>query len=315
MSRAITVTVFLFFALVSCSAFGQTAADSDRAEKLFTEATALVGKGSYAEACEKFAESQRLDPGIGTLYNLAVCYEHIGRLAASFQAFREVQELAHAAGKEGRANSAREHAEALHPRLSRIALTVRDRDATIKVDGVEIARDAWGFIPVDAGQHRVEASAPGKKAWSSTVTIDMTEDQELAVTVPPLEVSKARVITVTRESSSPRRTAGYIVGGVGIAGVVAATVTGIMILGDRATARQECNPKCTQDGVDAVSEGKTLSTINAVAWGVSALGVGVGAYLILSSPTRKTATPGGATLSVVPVFGDHAAGAFVRGSL
>jgi hypothetical protein len=61
-------------------AFAQTAADTDRAERLFAEASALVAAGKYAEACPRFEESERLDGALGTHYNLALCFEKIGKL-------------------------------------------------------------------------------------------------------------------------------------------------------------------------------------------------------------------------------------------
>ena len=76
------------------------------AEALFDEGRRLKGDGKFSEACPKFEESQKMAPGMGTLYNLADCYEHLGKLASAWTFYIEAAGAAQVAGQKDRADFA-----------------------------------------------------------------------------------------------------------------------------------------------------------------------------------------------------------------
>jgi hypothetical protein len=295
LARLAVGITFLAFMLVASTA--QAQAQAGDPEALFAEATALADQQKYAEALPKFEAAQRLDPGIGTQFNIGVCNQKLGKLATAWRAFEEVEAAARAAGKNQRREAARARLDALRPRLS--VLRVRSdepEEVLLKIDGVIVPKASWQFWPVDPGDHKIEASAPAKNSWVRA-TRAPAEGQTEDLVVPRLAVAegKTTVVSVTDK----RRTVGYVLGGVGVLGVAASVVTGLMLLDAQSTADERCTPRCVdssgkfdQTGADAVSRGTTLLPINAIAWGVAAAGLGAGAYLILKSGKSVSASLG-----------------------
>lgn len=150
--------------------------DEAAAEALFREARALMKRGDYRAACPKLEESQRLDPGVGTLLNLALCYEKTERLASAWAKYSEASEAAAKLDDGRRQRAAAEKAEALEPRLYRLVILVPRRSRieglTVRRNGTAVGRGAWGAkVPVDRGKMVIEASADGRRPWRKTVTV------------------------------------------------------------------------------------------------------------------------------------------------
>jgi hypothetical protein len=165
------------------------AADPAAARALFEEGKRLSAEGAYEKACPKFEESLKLEPGIGTRFNLAECWEHVGRTATAWAEYLGVAGAAKAAGQAERERVARQRAAALEPRLSRLTIEVKEVDSNLEIrkDDAVVGRAAWGTaVPIDPGSHVVDARAPNKKAWRTTVDIP-SDGRTVPITVPPLE--------------------------------------------------------------------------------------------------------------------------------
>lgn len=170
-------------------------ADTAAAQALFADAKKLMGAGKYAEACPKLEESQRLAPGIGTQFNLASCYESLGKTASAWSLYLEVAGASKAANQLDREKVARQAAAALEPKLSRLTITVSKSappDIEVKRDGAAVGKAQWGTaIPVDPGEHKIAATAPGTKPWESTITVEKQGTK--TVEVPALEAGAGPV--------------------------------------------------------------------------------------------------------------------------
>src|SRR6478752_6509904 len=110
-------------ALCSNVALAQTSAsDKAAAEALFDQGVRLMKQNSFAEACPKLEESERIDPAVGTLLYLGECYERAGKTASAWATFREAASLANNMNQGDRARVAGSRAQDLEPRLSRLSI-------------------------------------------------------------------------------------------------------------------------------------------------------------------------------------------------
>lgn len=189
------VLLFGAMALAVFSYTGATAAqvakrDAVAAESLFEEARKLMNAGKFPEACPKLEESQRLDPAVGTLMYLGLCYEQSGRTASAWSTYRAAESEAAQAAQGERARIAHDRAEALSRKLTKLVIRVSanpEPGLQIFRDGVQLGQASLGLaVPIDPGKHTITARALGKLEWSVTVDVS-AGTPETAVDVPALK--------------------------------------------------------------------------------------------------------------------------------
>lgn len=284
------------------------AADAAAAETLFNEARALVVRGDYDKACPKLEESQRLDAGMGTLFNLADCYEHVGKSASAWAAFLEVASAARVAGQPSREADARARAAAIEPGLAKLVIDVSPAVAStpslvVKRDAIEVGRPQWGSaVPIDPGKHAFVATAAGKKPWRIEIAI-AAGTPSTRVVVPPLEeeaaapappTSTGGVDTAAPSGGSTQRTVGLVMGAVGLVGVGVGSFFGWRSFARHDDSLGHCDSSnlCDAEGVslrDDARQAGNLSTGMFIAGGVLLVGAVVLYVTAPRSPAGSTA--------------------------
>ena len=321
-------TFALTLAAVVLRAAPALAGDEAAAEALFLEAKKLAAEGKLAEACPKFAESNRLDRGAGTLIHLADCYEKNHQTASAWATFREASSAAQGLGRADWEKLASSRAAALEPRLARLTIKVIEPAESIAVtrDGAPTSQASWGVaIPVDVGTHTVVASAPGRRSFKTSIVIRTDGDRD-EVVVPKLEAAPAGSASGAPAGPAPadadsgtrgstQRTIGFVVGGVGIAGLAVGAVTGLIAIGKNNDSKQVCpdSGACgSSAAVDAADSAKKLGTVSTIAFIAGGLGLGFGAALVLTAPSSTERAPAAAkaarSLRVVPSTDGRSAG-------
>lgn len=299
-------------------------ADSAAAQALFDQARHLMKQGHYEAACPKLKESQRLDPGSGTLINLANCYAHEGKTATAWSTFLEAAAASHRVGNAPREQAARARAAALKPKLSQLIVNVaapaRVKGLALTRDGVPIDPPMWGApVPTDPGKHTIIATAPGYKTWQTVVTVkhgpaDLTVDVPplqkaagAASTTPPATTTAAPTPSAPTTSPAPppatadqtpsaggglgtQRTLALVAGGLGVVGVGVGTAFGLVSKSKHDQAASHCNGSLCRDqtGVDLKSQARSAGNISTVGFIVGGIGLAAAVTLWLTAGPKHT---------------------------
>jgi hypothetical protein len=295
----------------SAAAGAPTEIDRATAQKLFDDAIELMNRQQYQDACSKLEASQRLDPAMGTQFNLADCFEKTGRIAAAWVNFTEVADAALKTGATEREQVARERARQAASKLSFVTIRVKSPSAgmTVKRDDSEIGQSLWGTaMPIDAGKHVIVASAPGRLDWSKSISI-AGERATVEVVVPALAVApamaqKRQSITVPMSSgpadqvnssgSSSSKTWALVSAGLGVVGLGVGTAMVAVAEKKHSEAAPYCpNGKDCNDtrGTDALASAKRLGDWANVPFGIGIAGLGLGTVLWLTARSSKGDVP------------------------
>ena len=329
--RSITATLAIV-GVTSTARAEPTAQDEALATALFNDGKSLLTDGKVSEACRKLEESRRLDPLPGTILNLAACHEKEGLMASAFSEFREARALAVRDGRNDRVAVIDERLGAIEPRISQLVIVVGpevDRaELRIMRNATLLGQETWGTrIPVDPGEHIIEASAPRKRTWRSVVTVGREGDVQTTVVaalqdeapptaaiVPVLAPNAAAVEGPAADSTglSTRRTLALASAGLGVLGLGLGSYFGVQAIQKHNDPAATCRTlPCSSTSVALSDEAKFAADAATVSFAVAVVALGGAALLWFGDkPSRSTARvrlspafrPGDARLELSSTF-------------
>ena len=285
----------------------RSATDIESARQLYNQGVQLRDGGDLRGALEKLKAAHAL--GNTPITGVELCKTHAALVqpVEAREVCLGVARIPPLAGETSRSQDARSEAQRIaeeqKPKIAIVRLHITGvppgRAATVTVDGAPIPAAALGEPrAVNPGRHDLVAKI-GKGAESRS-SIDLapgeTKEITLPVQAPPAEAEPVVAAPGGGERPPPPQrsnglaTAGFIVGGVGVA---VGSVAGLVAISGKSDLDKTCVPdkQCGTDQHDALDRAKLWGNVSTVSFIVGGAGLLVGLYATLAAPKTTARAP------------------------
>jgi hypothetical protein len=287
------------------TAFPAFASPETEAKDLFERAKEHRKKGDCATAVPLFSKAWQIYPkALGPLRNVAECEEQLGHFASSRRAWLEMRRalvtLPPNDNYAGWDKDAEDAAARLKEKVATFVVDVYVKSAEgealanessgveLFVNGESIGTKLVGTpIDRDPGTYLIRAQAPRAKPVEQSVSLSAGDQPHVTIRLTQADEAKPAA-----EDHSGRRSAGYVIAGVGGAALVGSFVTFLIRQAAKSDVDDACASytNCPETLRDTVDRGKTASTLTSVLLPLGIVGLGTGITLIATSGAPKTAT-------------------------
>lgn len=290
----------LLAATLSAGAAAQSDPQALEARKTFEAGMSAMSAGELPRARELFRSSLKIVAKANTVFNLALCEEKMGLYATAAKHYDEALGLL--PPNDDRRPAFNQQIAAIAPRVPglRIALAAGAPPGTRALLGEEeLAAAKLGVdLALDPGPYKVTVKAPGHLDKVYSVTLVAGQKETITAAPGELIVSGPRVTAL--------RVGGIVSAGVGVVGLGAWAVTGLLALDKKAELQRLCPDlaNCVLQGAPRAAEGQALATASTVGFVVGLAGLGAGITMIAVGgrsakvAVQAAASPGGGGLAV-----------------
>jgi hypothetical protein len=301
-------SVIVVVALTSV-AVAQPTPDHTKAAELFEDGRRLMNDRDPAGACAKFAESIRLEPlAAGTMLNLGLCNQQLGRNKTALYWFRKAQLRATETDPPLPAyeQEARDHTTYLATIVPviKLELPAGVPDITIMLDDEPVRPEDYAHLEVDPGHHVIVATTPNKPTFRKEVMVTDRNGTSVVVRFGDAPDTNDRRPPPPEDGGRRRRIAAYLAIGSGavLASSLGLTLYEKHVYNDNKAAAQMGDMAALDKAHNATEVARDYGTGLAIA-GVVAGGIAV--YLWVSAPDGEP--------MVAPAIAPGQAGAVITG--
>lgn len=297
--RIFSITLLVASMGLNRRAAGQTS--PPEASRLFQDGRAAFAQADYERASSFFEQSYQLDPALGTLLNLAVCEEKLGKLRAALGHLEQARNSADAADR--RRPLVEERIAQLDARIPRLTVqrsAVMSDNVAISLDQRELAAAEIGAtMRIDPGRHILDCTGPRGERCTNVFSLKEGESAVHVATVTHASIAPGGAPPPDAAHPNPpspsvlppsdnRRPLAYATGAFGLAGVLVGLVAGGAVLNQKNIVEAHCDRTgCDRTGYDAAQLGMTLSTIGTISTAVGLSAIGVSGYLFVTAPAPR----------------------------
>lgn len=283
-------------------------ANQDLARSVAVTGREAFNAGDYETAVTLFRRAYALFPAPTVVLYEARSLEKMGRLLEAAEAYERTTQIA--VGSSAPAQfaeaiaAARQEGYALRARIPTLTLQIQgvsshDPNLKIQINGQAIgAAQIGNALKLNPGTYEVSAAVSADRSDQRHATLaagnNVTIVLDLSPAPPDVPAPHERELDGA-ESDSERRLSPflYVAGAVGVAGVGAGVVTGLMADSKHGEAEKLCPGQVClsgSSGPDAVNSFRLLRTASTVSYGIGAAGIAAGVVLWLTADTSPEST-------------------------
>ncbi len=287
--------------------------DAVAAKKAVAEGKKQEKKKDYDAAREAYQHALELNDKPSTRLKLAKVEDKLGHLIEAADNVRRALESKKLSYMQR--VSAKKTLKKLEKRIPTLTLELpAGFEGHVWVDDEEIeAGERKEPVAVNPGSRQVRAEAEGYLPYKES--FDVAESESKAITIllteaPPEKPVDKPVEEKDESSGNAKKTLGYVSLAVGGAGLVVGTAMGLAARSTRNELDSSClNNVCTENERDLYDKGKTQANIATAGFVVGGIGLGLGAFFLLTADSSDKKNPTAeAHTRIVPVLSPRQVG-------